>query len=158
MCVLYLKQVSFCSYFKILLGVFYTMTSGYGFMRWLVLSIWLIRWTCPVLNMSIQVIADDCTNQGFDTVIFICKIKFYKIYVFDNSRCPFVPWWWTRRKTHCVHLLPCSTWLGRKGWWYVLYFSLYNNQINARTLIGQSAVGYCAGKPTEKSRIFWIII
>ena len=35
---------------------------------------------------------------------------------------------------------------------------LYNNQINARTLIGQSAVGYCAGKPTEKSRIFWIII
>ena len=35
---------------------------------------------------------------------------------------------------------------------------LYNNQINAHTLIGQSAVGYCAGKPTEKSHIFWIII
>ena len=35
---------------------------------------------------------------------------------------------------------------------------LYNNQINARALIGQSAVGYCAGKPTEKSRVFWIII
>ena len=35
--------------------------------------------------------------------------------------------------------------------------SLYNNQINARALIGQSAVGYCAGKPTEKSRVFWII-
>ena len=31
---------------------------------------------------------------------------------------------------------------------------LYNNQINAHTLIGQSAVGYCAGKPTEKSRLF----
>ena len=31
---------------------------------------------------------------------------------------------------------------------------LYNNQINARALIGQSAVGYCAGKPTEKSRVF----
>ena len=31
---------------------------------------------------------------------------------------------------------------------------LYNNQINAGTLIGQSAVGYCAGKPTEKSRVF----
>ena len=30
---------------------------------------------------------------------------------------------------------------------------LYNNQIN-----GQSAMGYCAGKPMEKSRIFWIII
>ena len=28
---------------------------------------------------------------------------------------------------------------------------LCNNQINARALIGQSAVGYCAGKPTEKS-------
>ena len=26
---------------------------------------------------------------------------------------------------------------------------LYNNQINARSLIGQSAIGYCAGKPTE---------
>ena len=36
--------------------------------------------------------------------------------------------------------------------------ALYNNQINARALIGQSAVGYCAGKPTEKSRVFWIII
>ena len=35
---------------------------------------------------------------------------------------------------------------------------LYNNQINARALIGQSAVGYCAGKPAEKSRVFWIII
>ena len=29
-----------------------------------------------------------------------------------------------------------------------------NNQINACTPIGQSAVGYCAGKPTEKSRVF----
>ena len=28
----------------------------------------------------------------------------------------------------------------------------------ARAVIGQSAVGYCAGKPTEKSRVFWIII
>ena len=35
-----------------------------------------------------------------------------------------------------------------------MYFTLYNNQINARTLIGQSAVVYCAGKPTEKSRVF----
>ena len=31
---------------------------------------------------------------------------------------------------------------------------LCNNQINARALIGQSAVGYCACKPTEKSRVF----
>ena len=36
---------------------------------------------------------------------------------------------------------------------YNLY-NLYNNHINARALIGQSAVCYCAGKPTEKSRIF----
>ena len=34
------------------------------------------------------------------------------------------------------------------------YLNLYNNQINARALIGQSAVGYCAGKPTEKSLVF----
>ena len=32
--------------------------------------------------------------------------------------------------------------------------NLNNNQINARVLIGQSDVGYCAGKPTEKSRVF----
>ena len=38
------------------------------------------------------------------------------------------------------------------------YKLLYNNQINARTLIGQSAVGYCYYKPTEKSRVFWIIM
>ena len=31
---------------------------------------------------------------------------------------------------------------------------LYNNQINARALIGQSAVGYCYYKPTENLRVF----
>ena len=36
----------------------------------------------------------------------------------------------------------------------VVYQPLYNNQINARALIGQSAVSCCAGKPTEKSRFF----
>ena len=30
------------------------------------------------------------------------------------------------------------------------YGNLYNNQITARSLIDQSAVGYCADKPTEK--------
>ena len=40
---------------------------------------------------------------------------------------------------------------------YRIYF-LYNNKINARVLIGQSAMVYCAGKPMEKSRVFWIII
>ena len=40
----------------------------------------------------------------------------------------------------------------------MVYEPLYNNQINARALIGQLAVGYCAGKPTEKSLVFWIII
>ena len=34
------------------------------------------------------------------------------------------------------------------------YIKLYNNQVNARALIGQSLVGYCAGEPTEKSRVF----
>ena len=36
----------------------------------------------------------------------------------------------------------------------IRYQTLYNDQINARALIGQSAMGYCAGKPTEKSRVF----
>ena len=36
----------------------------------------------------------------------------------------------------------------------IILFFLYNIQIEARALIGQSAVGYCAGKPTEKSRVF----
>ena len=35
---------------------------------------------------------------------------------------------------------------------------LYNNQINARAVIGQSALVYCAGKPKEKSRVFCTII
>ena len=34
------------------------------------------------------------------------------------------------------------------------YNELYNNKINARVLIGQSAMVYCAGKPMEKSRVF----
>ena len=33
------------------------------------------------------------------------------------------------------------------------YSILYNNKINARVLIGQSAMVYCAGKPMEKSRV-----
>ena len=34
------------------------------------------------------------------------------------------------------------------------YRSLYDNQISARALIGQSAMGYCAGKAMEKSLFF----
>ena len=34
------------------------------------------------------------------------------------------------------------------------YIIAYNNQFNVPALIGQSAMGYCAGKPTEKSRVF----
>ena len=49
--------------------------------------------------------------------------------------------------------------LGCKNWriylitlpWLRCYGFLYN-EINARALIGQSAVGYCASKPMEKSR------
>ena len=39
-------------------------------------------------------------------------------------------------------------------YWDKEYCLLYNNQINAHALIGQSAMGYCAGKPMEKSRVF----
>ena len=38
------------------------------------------------------------------------------------------------------------------------YFEVYHNQINARALIGQLAMVYCACKPMEKSRVFCIII
>jgi len=40
----------------------------------------------------------------------------------------------------------------------MFYTLLYNNQINAHTLIGQSAMVYCASKPMEKSRVLRIII
>ena len=35
-----------------------------------------------------------------------------------------------------------------------VYSILYNNQIDARALIGQSGVGYCYYKPTGKLRVF----
>ena len=40
----------------------------------------------------------------------------------------------------------------------MFYTVLYNNKINARVLIGQSPMVYCAGKPMKKSHVFWIII
>ena len=39
----------------------------------------------------------------------------------------------------------------------MIYDKLYNNSINAYTLIGQSALVYCASKLMEKLRIFWIL-
>ena len=39
-----------------------------------------------------------------------------------------------------------------------LYLCLYNNQINACTLIGQSTMVYCASKPMENSRVLRIIV
>ena len=37
---------------------------------------------------------------------------------------------------------------------YIIHQILYNNQINARALIDQSAMGYCASKPMRKSHVF----
>ena len=37
---------------------------------------------------------------------------------------------------------------------YVRYYLLHNSQINVHALIGQSAMGNCAGKPMEKSCVF----
>ena len=37
------------------------------------------------------------------------------------------------------------------------YQRLYNNQINARAKIGQSAAGYCAGKPMENRASFELL-
>ena len=39
----------------------------------------------------------------------------------------------------------------------VIYYHLYNNKINARVLIGQSAMVYCAGKPIEELRLRLVI-
>ena len=39
-----------------------------------------------------------------------------------------------------------------------VYVFLHNNQINARALIGLSAMVYCASKPMENSRVLRIII
>ena len=38
------------------------------------------------------------------------------------------------------------------------YFSLYNNKINARALIGQSAMVYYAGKPMETSHRLRLVV
>jgi len=38
------------------------------------------------------------------------------------------------------------------------YYYLYNNKMNAHTLIGQSAMVYCASKHMEILRFFCIII
>ena len=40
----------------------------------------------------------------------------------------------------------------------IRYQTLYNDQINARALIGQSAMGYCADKPMKNFAVFSIII
>ena len=50
-----------------------------------------------------------------------------------------------------IHLIAKKTLSEQK---YQDNHKLYNNQINARALIGQSAVVYCASKPTEKLRVF----
>ena len=50
------------------------------------------------------------------------------------------------------HSSPWTNRIFQKEYWIITH--LYNNHINVRALIGQSAVDYCAGKPTEKSRIF----
>ena len=51
----------------------------------------------------------------------------------------------------CNVNIPCRDGVNIQG---MNYCHLYNNQINAHALIGQSAMGYCAGTPTEKSRVF----
>ena len=58
--------------------------------------------------------------------------------------------WHDERRKELMNLM--------SGTWSQFYDVLYNNKINARVLIGQSAMVYCAGKPMEKSRVFWIII
>ena len=47
-----------------------------------------------------------------------------------------------------------ESWLDIQKMYIMLCMHLYDNQINAHALIGQSTVGYYASKPTEKLRIF----
>ena len=54
--------------------------------------------------------------------------------------------WHDERRKELMNLM--------SGTWSQFYDLLYNNKINARVLIGQSAMVYCAGKPMEKSRVF----
>ena len=42
--------------------------------------------------------------------------------------------------------------------WADSCLALYNNQINACTLIGLSAMVYCASKLLEKLCVFWIVM
>ena len=55
---------------------------------------------------------------------------------------------------YCQDLGPIFSQYGPRAWLMRCIYYLYNNQINARALIGQSAMGYFAGKPTEKPRVF----
>ena len=60
-------------------------------------------------------------------------------------------------KKNFKHVNICTPWLEPEDYPRLLgkcYCFLYNDQINAHALIGQSAVDYCASKPTEKSRVF----
>ena len=55
----------------------------------------------------------------------------------------------------CIHIEPSETFKAFKSSSKRVELSrpLYNDQINTRPLICQSAVGYCADKPMEKSRL-----
>ena len=57
-------------------------------------------------------------------------------------------------RVNLLHPLPSLLFYG------LLYCinTVFNNQNNARALIGQSAMVYCASKLMEKSHVFWIII
>ena len=56
---------------------------------------------------------------------------------------------------HRIIQIGAQSFTGRKTMCRVsLYHKLYNIQINARALIDQSAMVYCAAKPTEKPHLF----
>ena len=66
--------------------------------------------------------------------------------------------WWIIRAIIKNWIVGWYNWRVFIGLAIMVYESLYNNQINARAVTSQSAVGYCAVKPTEKSRVFRVII
>ena len=116
--------------------------------------LWLHKMMCPYKRTHLSHAATNFCNVGVGTR-------------WQGSQTDSVKWQWDQ-VTILVHhpstTFPnlynsCFTW-GYIYWHNVsivvnCYLTLYNNQINVRALIGQSAMGCCAGKPMEKSRVFF---
>ena len=76
----------------------------------------------------------------------------------DRHRAVYLDSFWIWQLSLVSRTQPCQNETRRARFCWLHTVTLYNNQINAYALTGQSAVDHCAGKPMEKSHVFWIII